>query len=73
MKAFRCPRCHHGLEAATKPLKCPRCGQPGMKTFAFPKLEDDDAKGETCEAPGVFAAGGSLVASLSKLSKKRPE
>ena len=71
MKGYRCPHCHHGFELAAKPKlasKCPRCGKPGARAFQFPVIKDQDkqADAESCEAPGVFAAQGSLIAALKK-------
>jgi hypothetical protein len=72
---FRCRSCHHGFEALTRNVRCPRCGATGAKPWAFPVLEEDgpDASEGACERPvggkgkAITPVGGSLVAAVTKL------
>lgn len=70
---LRCPHCHHGFDVASRharKVQCPRCGKPGARPFKSPPPPGEEEAGEGCELPGVFAAGGSLVASVRKVAPK---
>lgn len=73
LPTFRCRHCHHGFEAASAAVRCPRCGERGAKPWRFPVLEEEPGPGDgTCERPvaggkAITPVGGSLVAAVTKL------